>query len=327
MTRAVLFDLDGTLVDTRAASWELFAQTNLAFALGIDTREEFFRVFEGNFFESLSRLVPDPQRAAAVKAHFMELLRTRYHPALIPGMVDVVRALAPHCALAVLSTNSMEAIRRILGDAGIATCFSHVFAGDVEPSKAESIRRFLADQRYRALRQCSPAYHDEAGGPEPLQAQDVVLVTDTVGDIVEAREAGIRSIGVAWGMHSEHQLIEAGAERVALWPQELVAWLRPVDTQASATCAPHCSCTPGHPPARRDEPFHASPAPATNPVSDAGRVRRERQLQSRLSAAMPPAAVLAAPTTTTSPCADAELRSALARIVRTDEVPAGKSRN
>src|ERR1700761_7275708 len=132
MPRAIMFDLDGTLVDTRAASWELFSETTQAFALGIDSREAFFRAFEGNFFDSLARMVPDPAKAAAAKAHFMELLRTRYHPALIPGMVDVVRSLAPHCTLALISTNGIEAIRRILVDAGIATCFSHVFSGDVE---------------------------------------------------------------------------------------------------------------------------------------------------------------------------------------------------
>jgi len=126
--RAILFDLDGTLVDTRAASWQLFAETNRAFALGIDSQEAFFKAFEGNFFDSLARLVPDPKRAADAKAHFMALLRTRYNPAVIPGMVDVVRALAPQCTLAVLSTNGIEAIRRVLVGAGIATCFSHVFS-------------------------------------------------------------------------------------------------------------------------------------------------------------------------------------------------------
>ncbi|MGS0757660.1 HAD hydrolase-like protein, partial [Roseateles sp. GG27B] len=73
MPRAILFDLDGTLVDTRAASWELFSETNLAFALGIDSREAFFRAFEGNFFDSLAKLCPDAAKASAAKAHFMEL--------------------------------------------------------------------------------------------------------------------------------------------------------------------------------------------------------------------------------------------------------------
>lgn len=225
MPRAVLFDMDGTLVDTRAASWELFAETNRAFGLGIDTREDFFRVFEGNFFESLAKLCPDPERAAAAKRHFMDLLRKHYSPALIPGMRDVVNALAPHCMLAVISTNDMQAIRRILVGAGIATCFSHVFSGDVEARKSTSIRRFLTDKRYAASRKGSAAYRDDESGGG-FRADEVVLVTDTIGDIAEAKEAGIRAIGVVWGMHTEQQLLEAGAERVALWPQELIAWLR-----------------------------------------------------------------------------------------------------
>ena len=314
-TRAILFDLDGTLVDTRAASWQLFSETNLAFALGIDSREAFFKAFEGNFFDSLARMVPDPARAAAAKAHFMELLRTRYHPALIPGMVDVVRALAPQATLAVVSTNGMEAIRRILVAAGIATCFSHVFAGDVEPRKANSIRRFLADQRYAVHRTCSPAYQDRGAPAAPFDAQDVVLVTDTTGDIAEAREAGIRAIGVAWGMHGERQLLDAGAERVALWPQELIAWLR-------GDAAPACACEGGGAASAAvcDVPAPATVAPraTADPLVDAASVRRERQLRSRQAAQIPPAAATAAPPNPPT-AASAELLSAVKRIVGGDK--------
>lgn len=313
MTRAILFDLDGTLVDTRAASWQLFSETNLAFALGIDSREAFFRAFEGNFFDSLAKMCPDPAQAAAVKAHFMELLRTRYHPALIPGMVDVVRALAPQCTLAVISTNGIEAIRRILVGAGIATCFSHVFSGDVEPRKSVSIRRFLGDQRYAAHRMCSPAYQDGDAVGGTLAAQDVVLVTDTVGDVVEAREAGVRAIGVSWGMHGERQLLDAGAERVALWPQELIAWLRDGNA-APAACA--CSTAPGascetSPPAPA-----LAPLAAADPISQAARQRRERQLQARLGATVTTTAAQAAPPIHgADKSASLELLSALRRIV------------
>jgi phosphoglycolate phosphatase len=314
VTRAILFDLDGTLVDTRAASWQLFSETNLAFALGIDSREAFFRAFEGNFFDSLAKMCPDPAQAAAVKAHFMELLRTRYHPALIPGMVDVVRALAPQCTLAVISTNGIEAIRRILVGAGIATCFSHVFSGDVEPRKSVSIRRFLGDQRYAAQRMCSPAYQDSDTVGGALAAQDVVLVTDTVGDVVEAREAGVRAIGVSWGMHGERQLLDAGAERVALWPQELIAWLRDGDA-ALASCA--CSTAPGA--SCATPPTAPTPALAADPIAQAARQRRERQLQARLTATAASFTTAGAPAAPSIHRADTnasvELLSALRRIV------------
>lgn len=311
VTRAILFDLDGTLVDTRAASWQLFAETNLAFALGIDSREQFFRAFEGNFFESLAKLTPDPERAAAVKAHFMELLRTRYNPALIPGMVDVIRALAPHCTLAVLSTNGIEAIRRILVGAGIATCFSHVFSGDVEPRKAVSMRRFLSDQRYAAQRLCSPAYQESESAPAGLVAQDVVLVTDTVGDVKEAREAGVRAIGVAWGMHGEKQLLDAGAERVALWPQELIAWLRDADEPAQS-----CGCDSASAGSCAVPASAAQPADAVVGVS---RARRERQLQTRQAHNAAAAVATATQDVTRADFnASSELLAALQRIMRRD---------
>jgi phosphoglycolate phosphatase len=317
-TRAILFDLDGTLVDTRAASYQLFIETNHKFALGIDTPEAFFKVFERNFFDSLAKMVPDPARAQQVKTHFMESLRTRYNPAVIPGMVDVVRTLAPQAALAVISTNGMETIRRILVNAGIATCFSHVFAGDVEPRKSVSIRRFLADQRYAVQRLCAPDYHDGGGARSAFDGQDVVLVTDTVGDISEAREVGIRAIGVAWGMHGEKQLLDAGAERVALWPQELVAWLRNSDSATSASCA--CKPEAAHagacaaPPVNDRESASPPPQHAAERSGDAP-IRRERDIQLRKIAQASSTAPSRSPVVPPSVKAPTELLSAVRRIV------------
>lgn len=277
MARAILFDLDGTLVDTRTASWELFSETNAAFGLGIDTREAFFKAFESNFFESLARLPVEASRLAAAKQHFMQALRERYSPPFIPGMADVVRALAPHCVMAVVSTNDIGAIRRILVNEGLATCFSHVFSGDVEPRKSVSIRRFISGEGYSGNRLCSPSYQGAGADRPPLHPDDVVLVTDTVGDVVEAVEAGVRAIGVSWGMHSERQLLDAGAQRVALWPQELLAWLRGSDQDhlgsPPAPSSAACSC-------------HLPPStPAADDSASTGALRRARQLQGRQQAA------------------------------------------
>lgn len=325
MALAVLFDLDGTLVDTRTASWELFAETNATFKLGIDTREDFFRAFESNFFESLARLPVDAERLEAAQAHFMQALRTRYNPPFIPGMADVVRAIAPHCTLAVVSTNDLQVIRRILVNAGVATCFSHVFSGDIEPRKSVSIRRFLNGRGYVGNRLCGPAYHDTDADPAPRETQDVVLVTDTVGDVAEAVEVGACAIGVSWGMHTEQQLLDAGAKQVALWPQELVAWLTsgstsavcPTPSVASAppTCATAgdahaCQCAPTAA-CRCPKPAAADTTPATRSAD-----RRALQLRRRLGTANEMAPVPKAPvlvdTTSATPN---DLREALERIM------------
>ncbi len=295
----MLFDLDGTLVQTREASWQLFAETNRRFELGIDSRERFFELFQTNFFRALAGRCSDRDRLARAKEHFLTALRTRYDPPLVPGMADVVRALAERLTLAVVSTNTIETIRRILTGAGLAQCFAHVFAGDVEPDKSVSMRRFLADAGYRLGRRCTPAY-DEGGASAFAPGDEVVLITDTVGDVAEAAGAGVRAFGVAWGMHSESELLEAGAERVALWPQELRAWILP---DAEATCSPNgCTCSP-------HTAAHAPPA-ASALVSDAARIRRDR----RLRATLPPRAP--APPAAASVPVDAQLLATLERLRR-----------
>jgi phosphoglycolate phosphatase len=288
--RAILFDLDGTLVQTRKASWDLFAETNREFDLGIDDRDAFFKLFEGNFFRSLERHCADKDKTSAAKEHFLTLLRTRYRPELIPGMADVVRTLAGHFALAVLSTNTIHTIRRILEEAGIASCFAHVFAGDVEPDKSASIRRFLSDRTYGFGRSCSPAYRETDGVQRP-SSDEVALITDTIGDVKEAGSCGIRAIGVAWGMHSQEQLLAAGAEKVALWPQELIAWLVPEHAPAQT-----CGCKQGGacdtPPAEAEAVPEADGCAAR--LQTAGEVRRRRRIDSaqQLRASQPAASAL-----------------------------------
>jgi phosphoglycolate phosphatase len=293
--RAILFDLDGTLVQTREASWLLFEETNRQFALGVDSRDKYFALFRTNFFRALAEACGDSERFAQAKAHFLNLLRTRYTPIFVPGMADVVRALAARFTLVVLSANTTETIRRVLTEAGLQHCFAHVFAGDVEPDKSVSMRRFLNDAGYRLGRRCSPAY-DEGGASAFETGDEVVLVTDTVGDVEEANTAGVRSIGVAWGMHDESALRDAGAERVALWPQELCAWLLP-EADAGETCSPGaCACPP--------TAARAAPADPQQLVQAAGRVRRER-----LAARESPR-----PASVTLPVLDAQFVATLKRL-------------
>jgi phosphoglycolate phosphatase len=281
--KTLLFDLDGTLVRTREASWELFRKTNEKFGLGVDTPSAYFRLFNQNFFAALDEKSSNGAgaEAAAVKRHFQDLLRDEYCPDLVPGMANVVHALAGQYTLVVVSSNTMEAVRRILLTCDVAHCFAHVFSGDVTPSKVDAIQRFLADPSYSCGRRCSPHYEEST--PQRLHdPKEAMLITDTVGDVEEALSAGIRVGAVSWGMHRAEDLEAAGAEFVCIWPEELVAYLQPGESCSLGVCSLP-SAVPGPPPIIARVP------------DEPGAVRRRRRQRAAAEAAELADAVAPAP--------------------------------
>ena len=45
---------------------------------------------------------------------------------------------------------------------------------------------------------------------------------DTVGDILEAREAGVCTVGAAWGWHGAERLLRAAPDHLAHSPSDLL---------------------------------------------------------------------------------------------------------
>ena len=284
--RAVVFDLDGTLVQTRIASWEVFEPISRRHGLGVDTPEQYFDLFRGNVFTSIRGLCSDEAHARAATEDFLAALRAHYAPPLVPGMQAVVRRLASECTLAVMSSNAMEVLRRVLVDHDLAYCFAHVFGGDVAPDKRAALRTFLADVGSGFGRRCSADYDEggEATRPDPATT---VLVTDTAGDVRDAREVGVRVVGVAWGMHAAAELSDAGAEFVALWPQEVLSHLLGDDAAREPTgaCAipgvgdvgSGCGCSPDV----RKVPLRTldvrKPSSINEPAESPGERRRRRR--------------------------------------------------
>lgn len=306
----IVFDLDGTLVQTRLASWAVFEDVQAEFGLGIDTVEDFFSHFEGNFFASIRAFCKDEELADAVIERFFDKLESDYRPTLVPGIADVVHALAPRATLAVLSSNATSVIRRVLDDNGLQFCFAHVFGGDVEPDKSAGLRRFLADAAQGVGRRCSPSF-DEGSEDAGAAASDTVLVTDTVGDAEAALAAGVRVVGVSWGMHPAERLRAAGAEFVAVWPQELIAYLAPTGHAQSCAVALPAACP---------EPTPRSSAPSPADIRRARRLTAVSRPASRAVAAVasscgcPVATPPPSPPAARRPGADAELSAAMRAI-------------
>lgn len=203
--RAILFDLDGTLVDSRR---DLAASVNFALReVGLPARpeEEIFsfigegsrRLLERSVAPRLDRLEAAHEAWAR---HYAEHLLDTTAP--YPGVPALLERLRP--PLAVHTNKPGDFARRILEGLGLLPRFVAVLGGgDGAPRKPDpgGALALLA-----------------ALGIPPTQA---AYVGDSRIDVATAGAAGIRFVGVAWGLGGERELLATGATEIVAAAEEL----------------------------------------------------------------------------------------------------------
>lgn len=201
--KAVIFDLDGTLVDTVYAhvfAWQrALAEANLP----IDGWKIHRRIgmSGGLFTRAVAREVGRPLTAGEVEAlqarHgelFRELLPER-RP--LPGAAELLAELRNlGVSYGIATSGRRPEVDASLEALGLGTDTVVIERGNVERAKPEP-DLFLACARQL--------------GVEPT---DCYVVGDAVWDLLAARRAGMLSIGLLSGGYGEDELIRAGAFRV-----------------------------------------------------------------------------------------------------------------
>jgi len=201
--RALIFDLDGTLVDTVYAhvfAWQCaFAEAGMA----IDGWRIHRRIgmSGGLFTRAAARELGhelDPQEIAVLqKRHgelFSQLLPIR-RP--LPGAVELLRFLrANKITFGIATSGSRPEINASLEVLEVDDEVLVIERGDVIRAKPEP-DLFLACQQRLGVR-----------------VEDCYVVGDAVWDLLAARRAGMLSIGLLSGGYGEDELIKAGAFRV-----------------------------------------------------------------------------------------------------------------
>jgi len=207
--KAVVFDLDGTLIDTIpliVASHRHAVQT----VLGRDFSDEVLRSGIGRpLIEQM--MVFDADRAQDL----FDTYRTWNHAntaALLgrfDGVDEVLRELVTAgAAIGVATSKSRDAVNLAFSIQPPAVEFGAVVTvEDTERHKPDPEPVLTAIARLGAL----PA--------------DAVYVGDAPYDIAAARAAGCGAVGVTWGVASADVLRDAGADEVATTPLELAAIL------------------------------------------------------------------------------------------------------
>ncbi|HEX9079269.1 MAG TPA: phosphoglycolate phosphatase [Desulfuromonadaceae bacterium] len=193
----VLFDLDGTLVDSLE---DLTAAVNhMLAAFGKRPLESFeVRRLVGRGARNLVQRALDTRSPDHVerglelfvgfnRAHIADKSR------LYPGVRELLDTLAAHGIPMAIISNKQEALSRlILETLGVGVYFATVCGGDTFPEMKPSPLPLL-----RLM--------ERFGTP----AADTVMVGDSINDIQAGRGAGITTIGCTWGYGGLDELREA----------------------------------------------------------------------------------------------------------------------
>jgi phosphoglycolate phosphatase len=206
--RAILLDLDGTLVDSRpgiAASCEAALR-----ALGHIPDPSFdITPFIGPPLPSvIGRILQqygDGRVEAGIDAYRVHYGEIGLHMAVpYPGIADALRHLSAIARCYVVTSKRSVFASRMVESLGLNDRFHGVYGTIPDGSlddKAELIATVLRT--------------------ETLDACDAVMVGDRSHDMIGARANGLRAIGVLWGYGSREELEAAGADALFATPEEL----------------------------------------------------------------------------------------------------------
>jgi len=202
--RLVIFDCDGTLVDSQ---WTIIGAMGKAFAnLGLlrPTDDAVRRVVGLSLYESMTRLHPQGTRdqhdqlIEGYRAAFFEMRSAPDHEEpLYPGVEAVLDHIDANGMLAAVATGkSMRGLEATLTRHGIHDRFVSLQTADRNPGKPH------------------PGMVERAMAEASVEPEATTVVGDTTYDVEMARAARAYAIGVSWGYHPVEELHAAGAHAV-----------------------------------------------------------------------------------------------------------------
>lgn len=188
----VLFDLDGTLLDTLEDLADAVNYALVHHGYPQRTLEE-VRRFVGNGAARLITLaVPEGADFAPVLTTFQTYYRahSQVKTRPYPGIMEMLEAVKAGYPVAVVSNKPDPAVKMLC-----ASLFGDIYAlGEA----AGCPRKPAPDMLYKAM--------------GDLGVDRCVYVGDSEVDVVTARNAGVPCVSVLWGFRGEEEIREAGGE-------------------------------------------------------------------------------------------------------------------
>ncbi len=210
MIKAVIFDLDGTLLDTLEDLTDSVNHVLSQHSMKNRTIDE-IRSFIGNGVPTLiARSVPAGTDTVTIRecvaemaAYYKEHSDIKTRP--YDGITELLTALEEKNIKTAVVTNKVE-------DAAKTLCrskFSHNFTSIIGDNGKDRLKP-APDNVFRALRDLN------------VNKCEVLYVGDSDVDMITAKNAELTSVGVTWGFRDENVLRKSGAEYIINTPEDLL---------------------------------------------------------------------------------------------------------
>jgi len=204
MLKLVIFDVDGTLIDSQAVILAAMARAFAAAGHPVPSRDAALGIVGLSLPEAMAALLPDADASAqaALVEHYKQAFTAHRaeggpdaHPPFYPGAREGIDRLdAAGYLLGIATGKARRGLDHMLDGHGLRPRFVATQTADDAPSKPHPAMVLNC----LALTGADPA--------------DAVVVGDTEYDMTMARAAGAKAIGVGWGYHDRARLRRGGAQ-------------------------------------------------------------------------------------------------------------------
>ncbi len=185
--RLLVFDLDGTLVDSKVDLANSVNHALTEFGLPPLPNETVY-TYVGNGATMLIRRALGPDREA-ILPEILDLFLAHYRRHLLdttlpyPGVAESLRAREREYEMAVLTNKPLDMTRALLDGLSLSRHFVDVRGGDSFDNKKphpEGLLRIMAERG--------------------TEARETLMVGDSVNDVLAGKAAGVLTCGVTYGL-------------------------------------------------------------------------------------------------------------------------------
>jgi HAD superfamily hydrolase (TIGR01509 family) len=195
--RAVLFDWDGTLVDSAEVTYRCYVNVFARFGIAFD-RSAFERTYSPEWYRTYQALGLPRERWPEADEHWLDCYRSAEAAALLPGAREALSALAgAGVALGVVSSGDRRRVAHEVEAHGLGGMFrALVCGGDTRERKPHPEPLLLA---LAALGRSAP---------------EAAYVGDSPEDVGMARAAKVHSVAIPGRFPNREGLLAAGPDSV-----------------------------------------------------------------------------------------------------------------